>query len=206
MALCLNAGRLCLRISKTALQPSSQLHTLHCIVPQQPLVLRKKDAIGVICIRNMSAKRQFVIFPTRFVWRRFKRDFHFFVMLGIIPLTLITIYANVFVGPAELAEIPEGYVPEEYEYYKSPVTRWLQKHILQPPQQGYEMMLHRLDVETEKMRLRRLHKRIRALQAERMDYMGYMANRGPTTKFIERLGEDYDTLNEERRDPVGVEQ
>lgn len=39
-------------------------------------------------------------------------------MLGAIPLTLITAYANIVVGDAELTDIPEGYTPHHWEYYK----------------------------------------------------------------------------------------
>ena len=126
-------------------------------------------------------------------------------MLGIIPLTIVTVYANVFIGPAELVEIPDGYIPEEHEYHKHPVTRFIQKYVNHTPQMGYEMMLHRLALEKEKMHLRRLWRRINALQAERMDYMGYTTNRGPTTKYIERLREQYDQMVEEREDPTAVE-
>lgn len=63
-------------------------------------------------------KRIMVITPSRFQWHKFKDEFHFYTMLGAIPLGLIIIYANVFIGPAELAEIPEDYEPKNWEYYK----------------------------------------------------------------------------------------
>ena len=56
------------------------------------------------------------ITPSRYQWHKFKDLFHFYVMLGAIPLGLITFLANIYIGPAKLAPTPEGYYPEEYEY------------------------------------------------------------------------------------------
>lgn len=42
---------------------------------------------------------------------------HFYIMLGAIPAALVITYINLFIGPARLAEIPEGYVPEAHEYF-----------------------------------------------------------------------------------------
>ena len=43
---------------------------------------------------------------------------HFYVMLGVIPYSLIVLYVNMFVGPAKLTPTPEGYIPENHEYHK----------------------------------------------------------------------------------------
>lgn len=56
--------------------------------------------------------------PSSFVWKQFKNYLHFYFLLPAIPLSLITAYAHIFIGDAELTEIPEGYVPHNYEYYK----------------------------------------------------------------------------------------
>ena len=62
--------------------------------------------------------RVFRITPSRWQWQKTKDLLHFYVMLGVIPLSLITFLAYVFVGPAQLEEIPEGYIPKNWEYYR----------------------------------------------------------------------------------------
>ncbi len=73
-------------------------------------------------IRVMSdhGPRKFFITPSRFQWHKFKDLFHFYVMLGLIPVLGIVFYTNVFIGPATLSEIPEGYVPKHWEYHRVP--------------------------------------------------------------------------------------
>lgn len=66
----------------------------------------------------MSDHRTFPLGPSRWQWNKFKDHAHFYVMLGVIPCALIITYANVFIGPATLSEIPEGYEPKYWEYYK----------------------------------------------------------------------------------------
>jgi NADH dehydrogenase (ubiquinone) 1 beta subcomplex subunit 5 len=56
--------------------------------------------------------------PSRFQWHKFKDMLHFYVMLGVIPVTGLLFYLNVFVGPATLTEIPEGYEPKHWEYHR----------------------------------------------------------------------------------------
>jgi len=72
-------------------------------------------------LRQMSGDHghhHMTIKPSRFQWDKFKDLMHFYVMLGVIPVTALVLYANIFVGPAQLAEIPEGYVPKHWEYEK----------------------------------------------------------------------------------------
>lgn len=56
--------------------------------------------------------------PSRFQWDKFKDLMHFYVMIGVIPITAVLLYSNIFVGPSQLAEIPEGYEPKPWEYEK----------------------------------------------------------------------------------------
>lgn len=42
----------------------------------------------------------------------------FYFLLGLIPAGAIILYCNIFIGPATLKEIPEGYEPKPWEYYE----------------------------------------------------------------------------------------
>lgn len=120
----------------------------------------------------MSEHRTLQITPSRFQWNKFKDLFHFYLFLGAIPAGCIIFYANVFVGPATLSEIPEDYVPKHWEYYRviiwlflfdvvtesiifqHPISRFIARYILTSPQQEYEKFLHYAFEEDEKRKLR----------------------------------------------------
>jgi len=185
---------------------SVALQSSRLAVPRTTILLPcpKRQSIPLtlaISARGMSGTRKFIIQPTRFVFRRFQKDATFFIQIAVIPLTLITLYFNVWVGPGTLTEIPEGYVPEEWEYYKNPVTSFIARYIQDYPQKGYEQMLQSMYEEVEIIRLRRLTVKVKALQGERMDYQGYTYIRGPTTKYHEKHREQNDRFVEEVVDP-----
>ncbi|GBN36667.1 NADH dehydrogenase [ubiquinone] 1 beta subcomplex subunit 5, mitochondrial [Araneus ventricosus] len=72
-------------------------------------------------IRKMSGghgDRTMHITPSRFQYTKFKDDLHFYITLGVVPIVLLILYVNIFIGPATLSEIPEDYEPKHWEYYK----------------------------------------------------------------------------------------
>lgn len=62
--------------------------------------------------------RLFNLTPSRFQWHKFKDSLHFFVMIGAIPAGAVVFLVNIFIGPATLTPIPEGYTPKYWEYHK----------------------------------------------------------------------------------------
>ncbi|CAG0881107.1 unnamed protein product [Cyprideis torosa] len=84
-----------------------------------------------------AGHRQFFLTPSRFAWKKIKDSYHYYIMWGLLPCFAIMSYANFFYGPSILVPIPEGYIPQEYEYYKSPITRWFVKHYLDTDVQTY---------------------------------------------------------------------
>ena len=65
----------------------------------------------------MSDVRTMKVAPSRWSWNRFKDMLHFYTFLGFIPCTAFVLATNIFVGPARLAETPEDYIPEHWEYH-----------------------------------------------------------------------------------------
>lgn len=66
----------------------------------------------------MSDHKTFPLVPSRWQWIKFKDYVNLYIMIGIIPVSLIIAYSNIFIGPATLSEIPEGYVPKHWEYFQ----------------------------------------------------------------------------------------
>lgn len=131
--------------------------------------------VSNVPIRCMSGHgpRTMPLQPSRFQWKKYKDLLHFYFMLGAIPVGLIIFFTNVFIGPATLAEIPEGYEPKHWEYFRHPITRFIARYIYPNPQQEYEKFLHYTFEEEEKAKIRKLEKEIKAKMAERNDYQAY---------------------------------
>ncbi|CAG4960169.1 unnamed protein product [Parnassius apollo] len=139
--------------------------------------------------------------PSRWQWHKFKDMFHYYAMVGLIPVTAIIFYANVFIGPAELEPIPEGYTPKHWEYHRHPITRFIARYIHNNPQQDYEKFMHFIDEEQQKAKLRALEKEIIKKMSERQDYQAYyyrpMVNKYLRTNkqvgddIYNRVGDDY---------------
>lgn len=77
-----------------------------------------------IAFRQMSGHgpRTMPMQPSRFQWHKFKDMFHYYVMVGAIPVTAVVFYTNVFIGEATLSETPEDYVPKHWEYHRVSLT------------------------------------------------------------------------------------
>ncbi|KAK5650270.1 hypothetical protein RI129_001299 [Pyrocoelia pectoralis] len=165
----------------------------------RPLLLQPTKRCTTV-IRYMAGDHGVFPFkPSRWQWNKFKDFFHFYALLGVIPLTIITVGANIFIGPATLSEIPEGYEPKYWEYSRSPITRFIAKYIVTNPQQDYEKYLHHLYEENEKRILRQLEKDVRQKMKERNDYQAYYYQ-PVMAKYHRVVRETADNLEEIRGD------
>eukprot|EP00088_Acartia_fossae_P022336 TRINITY_DN23566_c0_g1_i1.p1 TRINITY_DN23566_c0_g1~~TRINITY_DN23566_c0_g1_i1.p1 ORF type:complete len:171 (+),score=55.99 TRINITY_DN23566_c0_g1_i1:27-539(+) len=111
--------------------------------------------------------------PSRWNWDLFKDHLHFYIMLGAIPIGMWITMANIMKGPAVLSPIPEGYVPQEHEYYKSPITRWFVKNIYNSYQEVYESYLGTVWEEEKKRCMYQLYQEARRQQKLHQDYKGW---------------------------------
>ncbi|TGZ50274.1 NADH dehydrogenase [ubiquinone] 1 beta subcomplex subunit 5, mitochondrial [Temnothorax longispinosus] len=122
--------------------------------------------------RCMSEERTFAIRPSRFQWHKTKDYFHFYFLLGAIPVGIAITLINVFIGPATLEEIPEGYVPKEWEYLQHPIKRFFQRYFFPSPQQEYEKYLHFIYHENQLRKVRLLQHQVDYAMGTNRDYRG----------------------------------
>ncbi|CAN7986350.1 unnamed protein product [Ixodes hexagonus] len=140
--------------------------------------------------------------PSRFSWNLFKDHLHFYLLLGIIPISTFIFLVNVFVGPPQLADIPEGYEPKYWEYYNHPIKQWIARYFCRNPQENYEKKMCVLQTEYEKAQLRQVTglqtrkrtNKLKILMEERGDYQAwyYVPYDSKYAKFYKEKQEELD--------------
>jgi len=140
-------------------------------------------------LRQSEHERRIQITPSRWAWTKYKDMFHFYILLGVIPLCGVVFLTNVFIGPATLSEIPPGYVPKQYEYHQHPISRFILKYVVQSHQEVYERNLHYLFAEDEKRKMRLMAWRVERLMRERGDYPNYFVKTAILSKYLRKIME-----------------
>lgn len=86
--------------------------------------------------------------PSSYGWMHTKNIWHFYTLLALIPGSIIMTIINIRANP-ELTEIPEGYTPRHWEYYKHPLTRFIARYCFIPMETEHEMMMSLYDIHGE---------------------------------------------------------
>lgn len=138
---------------------------------------RMTQALGRVFVRHGSGGgghgRKMVVKVSEYSKRRHLDELHYQICLCGLPFVLIIIIANVFVGQATLKEIPEGYEPQHWEYYKHPISRFIAKYLLHPEPIYYEMEMskrHQMLLDMEKTAW---ENKCKELMQDRQDYKAW---------------------------------
>lgn len=102
---------------------------------------------NVIC-KRWSGHNVMDVEPSNWSWRKFKDALHLHGMLVGVPMAVIVTIINIRANP-ELTEIPEGYEPRHWEYFKHPISRWMAKYMFLPMEIEQELTLASYEYQAE---------------------------------------------------------
>jgi len=140
--------------------------------PLLQTVLKPTEQLQAV-VKRWSSERRMRMMISEFNERKFFDMFHYYFLIGLVPTFAVVFYANVFVGQAKLTEIPEGYEPRHYEYYKHPLRRFMARYVCQSFDERYEISLHSIYTHVMKDKLRGLERKVKRLQHARGDAKGW---------------------------------
>lgn len=104
------------------------------------------------------------ITPSNWEWLKLKDLLLMYTIIGAVPAAVIVAIINIRANP-ELAEIPEGYEPREWEYYKHPISRFIARYLMAPQEADEEMIMDAMDRDSENMIMQHMHRRCEKVMA-----------------------------------------
>merc|ERR1711997_9215 len=116
---------------------------------------------------------QLNIKPADFNLRRGIDIMLFWITAWSLPFLAIVVYNSVFIGPAKLKPLPEGYEPREEEYEMYPITRWLVKNVWMSEQQEHELQMCIEHQQVMHNRQKQLMAEVRRVITEEGDYAAF---------------------------------
>ncbi|XP_053203663.1 NADH dehydrogenase [ubiquinone] 1 beta subcomplex subunit 5, mitochondrial-like [Panonychus citri] len=120
-------------------------------------------------IKRMSHGRNMNVEGSNYALKKSLDLIHFYFSIGLITSIPVIIWVNLTHAPAELADIPEGYEPEHWEYDKHPIRRFLAKHVFGDPRIMYEQQLATEYLEREQEFIMRLKNRVESVMSKKQD-------------------------------------
>lgn len=108
-----------------------------------------------IVTKRWSGHNAMTIEPSNYQWKKFKDTCHFYFLMASIPTTILMSIIGIRSNP-ELTEVPEGYEPRHWEYYKHPLSRWTAKYLFRTVEVEHEMAIALCEDESENMMLRKV--------------------------------------------------
>lgn len=151
-------------------------HSVIRSVVNRPQQTQTAKNLQYVIVRQMGGAHgppKMIKTPSRAVYNMLKDEFHFFFMLGVIPVALLITGANLFIGQAELTDIPEGYQPHSYEYEKDPIKRFIARYMVKPYEKTYEQNLAFQWMDSVNKQQRRQAKKVRELMQQNQDYKAW---------------------------------
>lgn len=112
-----------------------------------------------VLTKRWSGHNNMDIIPSNFDWKDFKNMVHFYSVLSFIPVIVVTTICNIRCN-AELSEVPEGYEPRHWEYYKHPITRWMAKYLFKPMEIEHELNMAKCEMVSETKILSRIERAV----------------------------------------------
>lgn len=121
-------------------------------------IVRNNNINNNLISQNVISKRwsghnAMDITPSNFYWKYFKNMAHFYALITMVPCLVITTIINIRANP-ELTEIPEGYEPRYWEYYKHPITRFMARYFYRPMELDHELFMSMFDDWSQNMIMR----------------------------------------------------
>lgn len=119
--------------------------------------------------KRWSGHNNMDIVQTHYLVNKGKDMLHFYTLLALIPTAIITCICNIRANP-ELAEIPEGYEPRHWEYFKNPIARWICRYFHNSQELENELFIARSERHGEELMLRKIADQVESVMMHYGDH------------------------------------